>query len=79
MVGRELELTIVNDDAVLRVVRGSPTDDELAALVAVLSVRARGARPATTPRSSTWAAYWNSQPDRVTPGVGAWRASALPH
>ncbi|WP_106537591.1 acyl-CoA carboxylase subunit epsilon [Haloactinopolyspora alba] len=67
-----------DDEPVLRVVNGAPTDDELAALVTVVSARARAARPATASHPSTWSAYWNSHRPPVTPGVDAWRRSALP-
>lgn len=59
----------------LRVLRGSPSDEELAALVAVLAVRAAGpeAVPATVP--SRWADR-DALVRRTLPpaGPGAWRA-----
>ncbi len=62
---------------VLRVVKGHPTPEELAALVAVVAtLRAPAAAPARrTP-------VWNA-PARLTRvvhrhGAGAWRASGLP-
>jgi hypothetical protein len=60
----------------LRVVRGAPTPDELAALVAVLA--ARSVPPAAAPRvRSAWADPARSL--RVSrPGAGAWWRSALP-
>ena len=62
----------------LRVVRGEPTAEELAALVAVIAARAAAA-PAEPPARRT---SWND-PGRlvrrpVHPGPGGWRASALP-
>ena len=75
----------MSDDAaapsgpVLRVVRGAPGDEDLAALVAVLAARAGGASASAdgSPRSQ-----WNERSRLVrrplTPGPGAWRASALP-
>ena len=60
----------------LRVVRGNPTAEELAALVAVLTARAAAGPPPRRPRSA-WA-----DPARqlFAPRVGpdAWRRSALP-
>ena len=63
----------------VRVVRGEPSDDELATLAVVLFARA--ARPATAadlPRS-----MWRDRAvllrAPLMPGRGAWRASALPH
>lgn len=63
----------------LQVVHGDPTPEEIAALVAVLTARARaatGRRPARA--RSAW-----SDPSRhlrrdLPHGPGAWRASALP-
>ncbi len=63
----------------LRVVRGDPTAEEIAALVAVLTARGRtSGPPPQRPRRSTW-----SDPSRrvrrpLSHGPGAWRASALP-
>ncbi|GAB2872908.1 hypothetical protein GCM10027176_88050 [Actinoallomurus bryophytorum] len=63
----------------LQVVRGDPTPEEIAALVAVLTARARAATgPAPRPRRSAW-----SDPSRrlrrpLPHGPGAWRTSALP-
>jgi hypothetical protein len=62
-----------------RVVRGTPTAEELAALVGVLFSRRAAARPAESarPGGSRWrASALPSSPLR--PGPGAWRASALP-
>lgn len=59
----------------LRVVRGTPTAEELAALVAVLA-----ARPAPAPVAPAAPRLWRT-PLRAAlpgPGPGAWRASALP-
>lgn len=61
----------------LRVVRGNPTPDELAALLAVLSCAGGGtAAPARTP-GSTWAAGARAGRGQV-PGAGGWRRSGLP-
>jgi len=62
----------------LRVVRGEPSAEELAALVAVVAARA-AADPGERPRRRT---AWND-PARLTrgpihPGPDGWRASALP-
>jgi hypothetical protein len=62
--------------AVLRVVRGEPSPEELAALVLVLSAAGTPApEPAAT--RSTWAASGRPQAGPAA-GRGAWRASALP-
>ncbi len=61
----------------LRVVRGTPTPEELAALVAVIT--ARGGAPAAAAPAPP--ALWGRPQLRggLAPGPGAWRASALPH
>ena len=66
-------------DPVLRVVKGDPTPEELAALIAV--VTARAAAPAVAPdnnRASNWATYWRNARSPFRPGPGRWRASAHP-
>lgn len=65
-------------DPPLRVVKGQPTDDELAALVAVVSAKAATAGADDAAQPSTWAAYWRRVRTPLRPGRGAWRASALP-
>jgi acyl-CoA carboxylase epsilon subunit len=66
----------------LRVVRGNPTAEELAALVVVLAARPRAvpAAPAarTTVRRSTWAAPSRLLRENVWAGPGGWKRSALP-
>lgn len=60
----------------VRIVRGTPTAEELAALVGVLSSGSRPIAP-VGPGPSRWraSALPNAGP---RPGPGAWRASALP-
>ena len=63
---------------VLSVVRGEPTDQEVAALVAVLT--ARVARAEHAPRTaSRWADPGRRLRAPLQPGTGAWGTSALPH
>ena len=62
----------------LSVVRGQPTPEQLAALIAVVSAR-NAAGAAETPTASA-TSLW-SHPQLRTPlshGPGAWRASGLP-
>jgi predicted DNA-binding transcriptional regulator YafY len=64
--------------ALFRVVRGEPTDEELAALtvtLAALAGRGTAAAPAPAPRSA-----WNAPRLRTAlhPGPGAWRTSTWP-
>jgi acyl-CoA carboxylase epsilon subunit len=64
---------------VLRIVKGDPTPEEIAALVAVLSARAAavgGEEP--PPRRSEWAGHERRMRRPVHPSPGGWRASALP-
>jgi hypothetical protein len=69
----------VSDEApaMLQVVRGDPTDEELAALLAVLGARSGADTGGPRPRSG-----WND-PARLVrrtlrPGPGGWRASGQP-
>lgn len=68
----------MNDRPLLRVVRGEPSDEELAALTAVLA--AAGSQPVTEPPAprSVWADPAHRLRAPLRPGPGAWRASALP-
>ncbi|MCP2260439.1 Acyl-CoA carboxylase epsilon subunit [Streptoalloteichus tenebrarius] len=64
----------------LRVVRGTPDDVELAALTAVVAGLASsvgGGETAPRPRSA-WADPARRLRQPLRPGPGAWRASALP-
>jgi hypothetical protein len=65
----------------LRLVRGTATPEELAALVAVLSAASADSPdgPATgrRPRSG-WASPAHALRRPLAPGHGAWRASGLP-
>ncbi|HET7174327.1 MAG TPA: acyl-CoA carboxylase subunit epsilon [Nocardioidaceae bacterium] len=65
------------EPALLRVIKGAPTDAELAALVGVIAGLRTTARPAPRPRSP-WSAPARRVRPRLAPGPGAWRASALP-
>ena len=66
------------DEPIFRIVRGTPTAEELAALVGVLVPRLRAtAAPAPTAPRSRWRA--SGRPTLgLRPGPGAWRASAQP-
>ena len=61
----------------LTVVRGEPTPEQLAALVAVLAARSGAAEPAAAAATPLWSAPQLRSP--MFPGPGAWRASGLPH
>jgi hypothetical protein len=61
----------------LRVVKGDPSADELAALVAVVASLG-GPAPAPPRRTPEWNAARRLQRVVHRPGPGAWRASSLP-
>jgi hypothetical protein len=69
----------VDGDPPIRVVRGTPTPEEVAALVGVLLTRAT---PAAADRPAPPSAWTRSaRPGAMTatrPGPGAWRRSTLP-
>ncbi len=66
------------DRPALRVVRGVPTADELAALVAVLAARTGpvAADPDEQPR--TWSAHWRGLREPLHAGPDGWRNSTRP-
>ena len=61
----------------VRVIKGNPTEEELAALLMVLRGRGSNAEaPSDTPRTDNgWSAYWRSVRAPIRPGPGVWRAS----
>ena len=61
----------------LRVVSGNPTEEELAAILAVVASRGAAA-PATRPQFSLWARKSRLVRPVQRPGFGAWRASMMP-
>ncbi|WP_236795700.1 acyl-CoA carboxylase subunit epsilon [Amycolatopsis sp. GM8] len=64
---------------VLRIVRGNPDDDELAALTAVVAAASLApAPPASDEPRSRWADRARSLRQPLHPGAGSWRASAFP-
>lgn len=62
-----------DEQPLLRVVRGEPTAEELAALVAVVTARS-AARPGAAPRS-VWTDRAQLVRRSLAPGSGAWRSS----
>ena len=66
------------DTPLFSVVKGSPTEEELAALVAVLTQRFGTPAAARGPQESGWSAYWRSVRAPVQPGPEAWRMSGRP-
>ncbi|WP_326946212.1 acyl-CoA carboxylase subunit epsilon [Amycolatopsis sp. NBC_01307] len=71
-----------NDEVrpLLRVVRGNPSDAELAALTAVVAAASAARGPGKPkPRTSWWGDHATSLRRPHHPGEGAWRASGLPN
>ena len=66
------------DAPMLRVVRGTPTPEELAALLTVLSARAAAGTAKSGQRRSAWAARSRQARPFLRPGPDAWRLSSLP-
>ena len=66
-----------NERPLLRVVSGDPTEEELAAILAVLAGRG-AARPAPHRQFSLWARKSRMVRPVQRPGFGAWRASMMP-
>jgi acyl-CoA carboxylase epsilon subunit len=63
----------------LRIVKGDPTPEEVAALVTVVSAMAAGAAEAAAndrAPTSAWAAHHRKLRPALRPGPGAWRTSA---
>ena len=65
-------------EPLFRVVRGTPTDVELAALSVVLAARSRPVEEPTPPRQgpSAWAASGRVRRSLGRPGPDVWRRSA---
>jgi Acyl-CoA carboxylase epsilon subunit len=68
----------------IRITRGVPTDEELAAIVGVLMLRPTAVPAPRTVPTSRWSA--SSRPGYARPdgrptqlGPSAWRSSVLPH
>jgi hypothetical protein len=64
----------------LAVVRGNPSSEQVAALVAVLSARTgpAGVPGAGETERSEWSARSRLLREAIAPAPGGWRASALP-
>ncbi len=71
--------TDVQPEQLVQIVTGDPTDEELAALGAII-VAIRRARPTPhVPETSTlaggWRSYWHTVRTPLVPGREAWRSS----
>jgi hypothetical protein len=68
-----------DQEPMFSVVKGSPTDDELAAVMTVLTTRfAQRRAEEAAPARSGWSAYWRSLRSPIQPGPSAWRMSGRP-
>ena len=74
----------MSEEPLVRVVKGDPTPEELAALTAVIAAKL-AAHPADGSGSSSasdqvsdWSSYWRAVRAPARHGPGRWRASALP-
>ena len=72
-------MTAAPHEQLLHIVAGEPTDEELAALGAVIVAlrRARPAphAPATSSLAGGWRSYWHTVRTPLVPGREAWRAT----
>jgi hypothetical protein len=69
----------MSEQRFLQVVHGDPTPEEIAALVAVLTARARAATEPEPPRRrSAWSDPARRLRQPLPHGPGAWRTAALP-
>jgi acyl-CoA carboxylase epsilon subunit len=68
-----------DQDPLVSVVKGSPTEDELAAVMIVLSAQfAQPRHEEAAPARSGWSAYWRTVRSPIQPGPSAWRMSGRP-
>ena len=70
----------IDQPVAFQVVSGSPSDDELAALTAVLAVIRRGRGRPHTPTNAAiaggWRSHWHLVRHDLLHGHGAWRSTA---
>jgi len=70
-------VTTPDTQPLLRVITPDATPEEIAAIIAVLSALGGGGEQ-PQPARSTWADPARRMRGMMSPGKGAWRASALP-
>ncbi len=72
-------MTAARPDRLVQIVAGDPTDEELAALGAVIIALRRGRPDPHVPGTSTlaggWRSYWHTVRTPLVPGREAWRSS----
>jgi hypothetical protein len=80
--GDETDTAVVEEPAtpaskpLLRVVKGNPTPEELAALIAVVAARSAAGTPAKPKQRSEWGHPVRAVRGPHRPGPDAWRRSA---
>lgn len=70
-------MTTENEQPILKVVQGNPTEEELAAVIALFAARPAAAA-APRRQFSLWARRSRFTRPIQRPGYGAWRGSMLP-
>lgn len=64
------------EPAQIKIIKGNPTDEEVAAVIAALTTQTNHPSPASTPRhQGGWSAYWRTLRTPVHPAPNAWRTS----
>ncbi|CRK59783.1 hypothetical protein [Alloactinosynnema sp. L-07] len=69
----------MTETPILRVVRGTPDDVELAALTAIVAAAGNAAADESATDQSAWSSRTSAVRRQLDHGPGAWRASTLPH
>ena len=64
---------------VLRLIKGNPTDEELAALITVVAAMGDAAEQKSKPPKHEWSAHHRKVRVTLPHGRGGWRSSGLPH
>ncbi|SDT06087.1 acyl-CoA carboxylase subunit epsilon [Microlunatus soli] len=59
----------------ITITQGNPTDEEIAAVVAVITARSVAPTAADAAPRSGWAAYWRAVRAPLPPGPGSWQAA----
>ena len=65
-----------DDQPLFTVVKGRPTDEEIAALIVVFSSASPTTGPDGGATTSGWSSYWRSVRRPFQPGPDAWRLSS---
>jgi hypothetical protein len=65
----------MSDAPLLRIVRGEPSEEELAVLTALVTVAGAGGDEATPPARGRWNDPSHAVRRALVPGPGAWRSS----